>query len=103
MKNCSNCNKRDVCGGNFTGFFTCPDFTKKKTKKKTPHHLDRCDVCGKKVRGNAEMCSACRKPFMEIQSKFPTHTHGELLISTRKLIKERKNRTIEKRNKQRLE
>ena len=102
MKNCRNCNKEDICGGNFRGVFPCPDFVTKKVKIKRPKiKVNRCNVCKKETKSKAELCSACRKPYEAIKAKFPHLTPDELSKLTKTSIIEMKRRVIERRNIQR--
>lgn len=102
MKNCRDCNNVDVCGGKFSGLFPCPDFVAKKAKiNHSKIRVNRCDVCGKELKANAELCSACRKPYDETKAKFPHLLSKELLKMTREIIAEKKQRVIEKRNMER--
>lgn len=102
MKNCRNCNKEDICGGNFRGVFPCPDFVAKKVKiKRSKIKVNRCNVCRKETKAKAALCSACRKPYEEMKAKFPHLAPDELSRLTKISIIEKKRRVIERRNIQR--
>ena len=98
MKNCKNCNKEDICGGNFRGVFPCPDFVAKKVKiNHSKIKINRCGVCGKEIKVRAELCSGCRKPYEEIKTKFPHLLFNDLIKLTKVSIVEKKKRLIARR------
>ena len=98
MKNCKNCNNRDICGGNFVGVVPCPDFVTKKVKiNPSKLNINRCAVCRKEIKIRAKLCSGCRKPYEAMKAKFPHLSFYELSKLTKVSIIEKKKRLSERR------
>ncbi len=53
---------------------------------------NKCDVCGKKVQNNAELCSSCRGPFEYIKNKYPDKSQEVWKELTINLIADRREK-----------